>query len=154
MRSSTASGSWSTRRLSKRKTSKPRAVRYRSSLQVCPSSSSLQVLRAVHFYDKLCGRRVKVNNIVADRLLPIKLDAQDLFVTEPRPKGAFAVCHVSAQMASVCLVGLIIAEHELFLRKIGGGTCEERTKSPLGPLFQRELYSMIDNPSFSSYFTT
>jgi hypothetical protein len=59
----------------------------------------LEMLRTVHFDDKLRSRRMKIHDIRANRFLSVELYAENLLASQARPQQPFRVGHVGTQFS-------------------------------------------------------
>jgi len=72
-------------------------------LLVSLDGGTLEMLRSINFDDEIRSRCIKIHNVVADRLLAIELDTQQLLAPQARPQGSFACGHVLAQLPGAIL---------------------------------------------------
>ena len=55
------------------------------------------MLAAIKLDDQFCTGAVKVNNVVADSFLPVKLHILELLFPDFRPKQSFCISHIFSQ---------------------------------------------------------
>ena len=70
-----------------------------------------RMLRSVHFNDQSDRRQIKVDDVRANRFLPITGDAIELLATKMEPEPVLGIGHVASKSACESFEGRVVFQH-------------------------------------------